>query len=107
MYNSLLPVIYKCFVIYINCKQLQSSFIIRPFKVGKDKKSLSIVLPSKVVKSLHVNPLSVFLLLRTNELDEINLKIIREEDLTKKDIEKITSSVDSVSQSSQQNSIVL
>jgi len=54
-----------------------------------------------------VNPLSVFLLLRTNELDEINLKIIREEDLTKKDIEKITSSVDSVSQSSQQNSIVL
>ena len=105
-----MSLLYKRFILFKNCislQTLQSSFIVRPFKIGKDKKSLSIVLPSKVVKSLHVNPLSVFLLLRTNGLDEINLKIIREEYLTKKDIEKIILPVDSVSQSSQQNSVVL
>ena len=61
------------------------------------------MLPSEVVKSLHVNPLSVFLLLRTNGLDEINLKIIREEDLTKKDMEK-TIPAGKVSLPSQQES---
>ena len=94
---------YKRFVLYITCISLQSSFIVRPFKVGRDKKSLSIVLPSEVVKSLHVNPLSVFLLLRTNGLDEINLKIIREQDLIKKDIEKVIP-VGKVLQPSQQES---
>jgi len=82
---------------------LPSSFIVRPFRVGRDKKSLSIVIPSEIVKSLHVNPLSVFLLLRTNGLDEINLKIIREEDLTKKDIGNVLPA-DKVLQPSQQSS---
>jgi hypothetical protein len=82
-------VLYKRFISYITCKSLPSSFIVRPFRVGRDKKSLSIVIPSEIVKSLHVNPLSVFLLLRTNGLDEINLKIIREENLIEnKDIKR-------------------
>jgi hypothetical protein len=82
---------------------LQNKYLVTPYAVGKDKKSLAMVLPSKVVKSLRVNPLSVFLLLRTNGLDEINLKIIREEDLTKKDIEK-TLPAGKVSRPSQQES---
>jgi len=72
--------------------------------VGKDKKSLAMVLPSEIVKTLEINPQCVFLLLRTNGLDEINLKIIREEDLTKKDMEK-TLPVDKVSRPSQQESL--
>jgi hypothetical protein len=102
--DSFLPVLYKRFVLYISCISLQSSFIVRPFRVGRDKKSLSIVLPSEIVKLLHVNPLSVFLLLSTNGLDEINLKIIREEDLTKKDIGNVLPAADKVMQPSQQSS---
>ena len=96
--------LYKRFISFINCISLQSSFIVRPFKVGRDKKSLSIVLPSEVVKSLHVNTLSVFLLLRTNGLDEINLKVIREEDLTKKDTGNVLLAADKVLQPKQQSS---
>jgi hypothetical protein len=45
------------------------------------------VLPSEIVKSLRINPQAAFLLLKVNESDVIELKIIREEDLTKKDAE--------------------
>jgi hypothetical protein len=42
------------------------------------------VLPSEIVKSLRINPQAAFLLLKVNESDVIELKIIREEDLAKK-----------------------
>jgi hypothetical protein len=51
-----------------------------------------------------VNTLSVFLLLRTNGLDEINLKVIREEDLTKKDTGNVLLAADKVLQPKQQSS---
>ncbi|MGN6628249.1 MAG: hypothetical protein ACTHKJ_00055 [Candidatus Nitrosocosmicus sp.] len=34
--------------------------------MGKDKKSLAMVLPSKVVKALEINPQSIFLLLKVS-----------------------------------------
>jgi hypothetical protein len=64
-------------------------YLIQAYSVGKDKRSVAMVLPSEIVKSLRINPQNAFLLLRVNERSDIELKIIREEDLVKKDEEKM------------------
>ncbi len=48
------------------------------------------VLPSEIVKSLRINPLNAYLSLKVNGPDNIELKIIREEELAKKDEEDDT-----------------
>lgn len=63
---------------------LNNHYIIQPYSIGKGKKSLAMILPSKVVKSLKIDPLSIFLLLNVKGVDDIQLKIIRKEDLDKK-----------------------
>ena len=57
------------------------------------------VLPSKVVKKLRINPQSVFLLLKIRGKDDLQLQIIREADIEKKDIEYRNPVDDKVSQS--------
>ncbi len=57
-------------------------------KMGNDEKVL--VLPSEIVKSLRINPMAVFMLLKVNERDVIELKIIREDLTRKMDVEKMT-----------------
>ena len=77
---------YKHFLICIRCIYLQNKYLITPYGVGKDKKSLAIVVPSEVVKSLEINPQSIFLLLEVKGKDELHLQIIRESDLAKKGV---------------------
>ena len=79
-------VLYKHFIIYIICIYLQNKYLIKPYTVGKDKKSLIMVMPSKIIKSLKINPQSVFFLLKVMGMDTIHLHIIREEDLVKEDV---------------------
>ncbi len=64
---------------------LHNQHVIQPYRVGKGKKSLAMILPSDVVKLLKIDPLSIILLLKVNGMDSLQLKIIREEDLVKKD----------------------
>ena len=78
-----------------------NSYLIHPYAVGRDKKSLAMVLPSQIVKSLGINPQSVFLLLKVKSADILQIQIIQESDLAKKE-EYDDISVDKVSQSSQQ-----
>jgi hypothetical protein len=78
---------YKHFIIFINCKYMYNRYIIQPYCVGKDKRSLAMVLPYEIVKSLKIDPLSTFLLLQVRGIDDLRLKIIREEDLEKKNNE--------------------
>ena len=80
MNGKLCVTLYKYFIIYIVCKYLYNRYTIQPYGVGKGKKSLAMVLPSEVVKSLKINSLSVFLLLQVKGVDNLELKIIREED---------------------------
>lgn len=58
---------------------------IRPYAVGKDKRSLAMVIPSEIVKALEINPQSVFLLLKVKSAENLQIQIIREDDLAKKD----------------------
>ena len=84
--NGLSSVLYKHFIICIICIYLQNKYLIKPYTVGKDKKSLIMVMPSKIIKSLKINPQSVFFLLKVTGMDTIHLHIIREEDLVKEDV---------------------
>jgi hypothetical protein len=68
---------------------VQTQYLVQPYKVGKHKKSLAMILPSDIVKTLQIDPLTILLLLKVKGIDEIQLKIIREEDLAKKHAENI------------------
>ena len=78
-------VLYKHFLICIKCIYLQNKYLVSPYAVGKDKKSLAMVLPVEIVKALEINPQSVFLLLEVKGKDELQLQIIRESDLVKRE----------------------
>jgi hypothetical protein len=79
---------------------LNKIYLIHLYSVGKDKKSLAMVLPSEIVKTLEINPQFVFLILKVKSADNMQLQIIREADLEKKDIEYGNPVDDKVSQSS-------
>src|SRR4051812_47117861 len=84
--GSSLYLLYKHFPICIKRIYLQNKYLIKPYTVGKDKKSLIMVMPSKIIKSLKINPQSVFFLLKVMGVDTIHLHVIREEDLVKEDV---------------------
>ena len=65
-------------------------YYISPYQVGKDKRSLAMVLPSELVKSLNIDPLTILFLLKVEGHDELQLRIIRQEHLEKKDTENAT-----------------
>jgi hypothetical protein len=58
-------------------------YLIQSYSVGKDKRSLAMVIPSDIVKSLQIKSMTIFLLLRVKGADNIDIKIIREADLAK------------------------
>jgi len=60
-------------------------YLIQPYQVGKAKKSLAMILPSEVIKTIKFDPLTMLLFLKVDGMDEIHLKVIREEDLIKKE----------------------
>ncbi len=64
---------------------MKNQFLLKPYSVGKNKKSLAMIVPSPVVKALGIDPLTIFLLLSVNGSNDLQLKIIREEDLAKKE----------------------
>jgi hypothetical protein len=82
-------VLYKHFIMCIKCIYLQNKYLVSPYAVGKDKKSLAMVLPVEVVKALEINPQSIFLLLEVKGRDILQLQIIRESDLAKKEVDTI------------------
>lgn len=57
--------------------------VIQPYKVGKNKSSLAMVIPVDVVRSFNIDPNSDILLLKVMGSNEIQLKIIKEQDLEK------------------------
>lgn len=59
---------------------LKNAYLVKPYNVGKDNKSLAIVIPSSVVKHLDLDN-NCYLRLKVNELNELNLKIMKKEDM--------------------------
>jgi len=100
--NQLMILIYKRFPILITCINLLRQYVIQPYSVGKDKRSLAMVIPSEIVKLLKIDPLSIFLLLKVSGKDKFSIKILREEDLAKKETEMMIPVVNSSQATSQQ-----
>ena len=67
---------------------LKPQHLIQPYAVGKNKRSVAMILPSGIVKSHIINPSTVLLLLRSDGFDDLKLKIIREQDLEKEKMER-------------------
>jgi hypothetical protein len=70
---------------------LVKPYYVQPYLVGSDKRSLALILPSKMVKSLNIDPITVLFFLKVVGHNELQLRIIRQENLEKRDTEKISS----------------
>lgn len=87
------PFPYKSFINMNKLIILTTQYYIQPYLVGSDKRSLALILPSKLVKSLNINPMTILFLLKVAGHNELHLKIIRQDDLERKDTEKISAAV--------------
>ena len=67
---------------------LTKQYYVQPYQVGKDKRSLAMILPAELVKSLNIDPLTILFLLKVKGNDELQLIIVRQEHLEKKEIGK-------------------
>ncbi len=63
---------------------MQTQYFVQPYTVGKEKRSLAMILPFGLVKSLGLEHHSTLLLLKVIRQDEIKLLIVRQEELEKK-----------------------
>ncbi len=68
---------------------IQKRYLIKPYGVGKEKRSLAMILPSQVVKELEFDPSTMLLSLQVKGLNDLHLKITREENFIKKDTERL------------------
>jgi hypothetical protein len=65
--------------------KLKQRFVIQPYSVGKDKKSLAIVIPSPIVKKYNLNSFSTIFLMHDQEhTNSLILRTIDEIDSNKK-----------------------
>jgi hypothetical protein len=60
----------------------KNKYIIQPFKTGKDYRSLSIVIPSQIVKEFNIDP-AKFLLLDTETKEDITIRVLNKDVLFK------------------------
>jgi hypothetical protein len=66
---------------------LKKRFLIQPYNVGKDKKSMAIVIPSQIVKKYNLNSSStIFFMQEEEQTNSFLLKTIDEMELTKKKV---------------------
>ena len=62
-------------------------FLIQPYNVGKDKKSMAIVIPSQIVKKYNLNSSStIFFMQEEEQTNSLLLKTIDEIEPTKKKV---------------------
>lgn len=67
---------------------LQKQYFVHPYPVGTDKRSMAMVLPFELVKSLNINTSTMFFLLKVRSNDELQLRIIRQKGMERKDTER-------------------
>jgi hypothetical protein len=63
---------------------LSKQYFVQPYLVGKEKRSLAMIMPFELVRSLNLAPHSVLFLLKVMGNDQIQLLIVRKEDLKQK-----------------------
>ncbi len=89
--NLSLP--YKDFLSINKVKKLTRHYHVQPYAFGTDKRSLAMIISYELFKSLIIGPLTILFLLKVAIHNELHLKIIRQDDLERKDTEKISAAV--------------
>ncbi len=69
----------------------KNKHFIKFHKTGKGGGSLFMTFPSPVVKELNIDPTNSLLLLKIKGMNDMQLRIIREEDIVKGDTENMVS----------------
>lgn len=59
---------------------LYKKFPILPFKTGKEGRSLAMIMPSTVLKSIRFDPKSMYFILKVNGINSLQLDVIRDKD---------------------------
>jgi hypothetical protein len=67
----------------------KEQYIIQPYRVGKERRSVAMIVPSKVVKTLKIDPATNLVLLKIRAPDGLELKILREDQLIGKEEKKV------------------
>ncbi len=73
---------------------LPKQYYVQPYLVGKEKRSLALILPAKLVKALNINPLTVLFLLKVIGGDQLQLIVVRQEHLERKAAGDVTYAAD-------------
>lgn len=60
--------------------------LIKPCRVGKNKQSIHMNIPSDIAKTLNIDPLTTIFLLKVTGHNRLELKILRAEELDKNDV---------------------
>ncbi len=85
------------YIYFINMHKviiLPKQYYVQPYLVGKDKRSLALILPAKLVKALNINPLIVLFLLKVIGGDQLQLIVVRQEHLERKAAGDVTYAAD-------------
>ena len=61
----------------------KGKYIVQPFKTGKDHRSLSMIIPSQIVKEFDIDPDSKFLMLDSHKKTDIIIKVLNKDVLFK------------------------
>ncbi len=79
---------YKDFLNINKVKKLTRQYYVHPYAVGTDKRSLVMIIPSGLVESLNIDPLTILFLLKVVRHDELQLRIIRQDWMERKNTER-------------------
>lgn len=67
---------------------ISKRYLIKPYSVGTDKRSLAMVIPSPIVKALRIDPMDVLLYLWVEGPSNLLVRILRQKELEKEEIQK-------------------
>jgi hypothetical protein len=65
----------------------KSMHLIQPYRVGKDKKSMAMILPSSVIRYTKFDPNTMFFLLKVTGTNSLHLQIINEKNIINENME--------------------
>lgn len=57
------------------------NYFIRPYGVGKERRSLAMILPSEIVKTFELDSAALIFLVRAVDYNHLQITIIREKDI--------------------------
>jgi len=62
----------------------KNTHLVKPYAVGKNKRSLAFIIPNQIVKEHNMNPEDTYFILKVIDQQNMTIKIISPDDLDRK-----------------------